>query len=42
MSKELLGVLDIFELEKGIKKEVVIEVLEVVFVLVYKCNYGQV
>lgn len=40
MSKEMLNVLDVLEVEKGILKEIVIDVLEVVLVFVYKCYYG--
>lgn len=36
----MLNVLDVLEVEKGILKEIVIDVLEVVLVFVYKCYYG--
>lgn len=41
MSKELLNALDALEVEKGVKKEVVIEALEQALVSAYKRNYGQ-
>lgn len=41
MSKELVGALDALEQEKGIKKEVVIEALELALVSAYKRNYDQ-
>ena len=41
MSKELVGALDALEQEKGIKKEVVIETLELALVSAYKRNYDQ-
>jgi N utilization substance protein A len=40
MSKELLSALNTLEVEKGIKKEVVIEALENALVSAYKKNYG--
>lgn len=41
MSKELLNALDALEVEKGIKKDVVLEALEAALVSAYKRNYGQ-
>lgn len=41
MSKELLNALDALEVEKGVKKKVVIEALEQALVSAYKRNYGQ-
>lgn len=40
MSSELFDVLVIFEKEKGISKDVIIEVIEVVLIFVYKCNFN--
>lgn len=39
--KNFLEVLDEFEREKGISKESVLEVIELVFLVVYKKNYGE-
>ena len=41
MSKELLNALNALEVEKGVKKEIVIEALEAALVSAYKRNYGQ-
>ena len=41
MSKELLNALNALEVEKGVKKDVVIEALEQALVSAYKRNYGQ-
>ena len=41
MSKELLNELNALEVEKGVKKEIVIEALEAALVSAYKRNYGQ-
>ncbi|WP_413627396.1 transcription termination factor NusA [Fructilactobacillus vespulae] len=41
MSKELVNALDALEVEKGVKKEVVIEALEAALVSAYKRNYDQ-
>lgn len=40
MSSELLDVFMIFEKEKGISKEIIIEVIEVVLIFVYKWNFN--
>ena len=41
MSKELLNALNALEVEKGVKKKIVIEALEAALVSAYKRNYGQ-
>lgn len=40
MSIELLDVLFVLEFEKGISKDIIIDVIEVVLIFVYKCNFN--
>ncbi len=41
MSKEMIEALDALEVEKGVKKEVVVEALEAALESAYKRNYNQ-